>query len=325
MSTRKPLTRLGLQFAGYSFPNVPDVDLFSRVAQVAGVAERSGFDSLWTMDHLHQIDTVGDREEPILESYTTLAALAALTESARLGVLISACGFRNPALLAKMVTTIDLISRGRAVLGIGAGWHEEEFLAYGIPFPPARERLEQLSEAVQICRAMFTEYAPRFAGTHFRVDDPLNIPPPISASGPPILIGGGGERVTIPLVARLGDGCNFFGAPATVRHKISVLERACNAIGRDIDEITKTWLGHVIVGDSEYEVQAGLDRLGRLYRQSPRAARGFALCGTEDEVLAQRDEYVEAGVDGFIVTMLDPGDTKYVQRVGKLLGGAPGA
>lgn len=317
-TTSAPVTRLGLQVAGFSFPGVPDADIFARVLNVARAAERAGFDSVWTMDHLHQIDAVGDQGEPILEAYTLLAALAATTDTAGLGVLVTACGFRNPALLAKMVTTIDVISRGRAILGIGAGWHEEEFRAYGMPFLPARDRLDQLAEAVQICRTMFTRHEATFAGRHFQVSQALNIPAPIRPRLP-ILIGGGGVKRTIPLVAELGDACNFFGGPATVRHKISVLERACAAHGRDPDEITKTWLGHVIVADSERELHEDMDRLGRLFGQSPRAAAAFVLCGTEDEVLAQRDAYRAAGVDGFIVTPLDHGDVDYVRRIGELL------
>lgn len=317
--TRTPITRLGLQLAGYSFPGIADTDIFARVTEVATAAERSGFDSLWTMDHVHQIDAVGDREEPILEAYTTLAALAAVTTNARLGVLVTACGFRNPALLAKMVTTIDIISRGRAVLGIGAGWLEDEFDAYGYPFPRAGERLEQLAETVRICRAMFTDYAPLFSGRHHRINGPINNPRPINVSGPPILIGGGGERVLIPMVAELGDACNFFGAPATVRHKIGVLERACEALGRDPAEITKTWLGHVIIADDESELQSAVDRLARLYHLSPRATRGFALCGTEADVLRQLADYRSAGVDGIIITVLDPSDVDYVCRTGETL------
>ncbi|MFD7027464.1 TIGR03560 family F420-dependent LLM class oxidoreductase [Streptomyces sp. NPDC059917] len=314
-----PVTRLGLQFAGYSFPGVPDAGIFTRVAEVAVAAENSGFDSLWTMDHLQQIDAVGDREEPILEAYTTLAALAAVTRSAKLGVLVTACGFRNPALLAKMVTSIDVISGGRAILGIGGGWHEEEYHAYGMPFPSTRDRMQQLAEAVQICRAMFTECAPEFAGRHHRIAQPLNSPSPISRSGPPILIGGGGERVLIPTVAKFGDACNFFGAPATVRHKIEVLTRACESVGRDPDEITKTWLGHVLISDNEQELQIAVDRLARLYHLSPRATRGFALCGTEADVLEQLANYRSVGVDGVIVTVLDSGDVDYVRRVGETL------
>lgn len=317
--SRPKVTRVGLQFAGYSFPDTMDGMLFQRVADAAHVAEAAGFDSLWTMDHVHQIPSAGDREEPILEAYTTLAALAAVTSTARLGVLVTAGGFRNPALLAKMVTTIDLISGGRAILGIGAGWHDEEFRAYGLDFPPARERLAQLSEAVQICRAMFTERAPRFDGKHFRVEEPLNVPAPLDPEGPPILIGGGGEKVLIPTVARFGDACNFFGAPATVRHKIDVLERACAAIGRDSSEITKTWLGTAIVAESEQELHSSLDRLGALLGVSPSAARGVALYGTPREVRRQVAAYRAAGVDGMIVTVLDPTDHEHLRRVGTTL------
>lgn len=317
--TREPVTRLGLQLAGYSFPYVADSHIFERVSQIAQLAENSGYDSLWTMDHLHQIDSVGDPEEPILEAYTTLAALATVTKSAQLGVLVTASGFRNPALLAKMVTTIDIISGGRTILGIGAGWHEEEYLAYGIDFPPIRERLAQLSEAIQVCRAMFTSHAPSFTGKYHQLAGALNVPRPVRPAGPPILIGGGGEKVLIPMVAQLGDACNFFGGPATVRHKIGVLEKACEAIGRDPAEITKTWLGAVIIADTEQELQVSLERLARLYALSPRAVRGFALCGAESDVLRQLGQYQAAGIDGVIVSPLDPDDEECIQRVGTTL------
>lgn len=317
--TRQPMTRLGLQFSGYSFAGIPDQKLFGHVVDAARAAENAGFDSLWTMDHLHQIASVGSQDEPILEAYTTLAALAAVTSTARLGVLVSACGFRNPAVLAKMVTTIDIISSGRAILGIGAGWHEEEYRAYGLSFPPARQRLAELEEAVRICRAMFTEYAPKFSGTYHSICEPLNMPRPIQPDGPPILIGGGGERVLIPMIARLGDACNFFGGPATVRHKIEVLERACAAVGRDSSEITKTWLGHVIITDSEWELQESLDRLGTLLDLTPSAARGFALCGNKKEVRRQVAEYRKSGVDGFIVAVLNPTDLTHLHGVGTTL------
>jgi len=317
--SRPVLTRVGLQFAGYAFPGVMDTKLFERIVDAAHTAESSGFDSLWTMDHVHQIASVGDRADPILEAYTTLAALAAVTSSARLGVLVSACGFRNPALLAKMVTTIDIISGGRAMLGIGAGWHEPEYRAYGMDFPAVRERLAQLAEAARICRLMFTEHAPHFTGTYHRVDRALNVPGPLDPAGPPILVGGGGERVLIPLVAKLGDACNFFGGPATVRHKIGVLTRACAAIGRDSAEITKTWLGTAVIADSEREQQDAMERLGALLRLGPGAARGVALCGTRDEVRRRAGEYRAAGVDGMIVTVLDPGDLDHLARVGETL------
>ncbi|MEV0460631.1 TIGR03560 family F420-dependent LLM class oxidoreductase [Catellatospora methionotrophica] len=319
--TRAPLTRVGLQFAGYTFPGVLDHDLFEHLTGIARAAEAAGYDSLWTMDHVHQIESVGDRDEPILEAYTALAGLAAVTSSARLGVLVSACGFRNPALLAKMVTTIDIISRGRAVLGIGAGWHEEECRAYGMDFPPAGQRLKALTEAVQICRAMFTEHLPRFEGVHHRIDEPLNVPPPISPLGPPILIGGGGEKVLIPTVARLGDACNFFGGPATVAHKIKVLTRACADAGRDPGEITKTWLGTAIIADSEQELQDSLELLGSRLHLPASAARGMALCGSRAEVRRQVAAYRAAGVDGMIVTLLNPSDLDHLHEVATTIRG----
>jgi F420-dependent oxidoreductase-like protein len=317
--SRPPITRVGLQFSSYSFAGITDDKLFQHVVDAARVAETAGFDSLWAMDHLHQIASVGSPEEPILEAYTTIAALAAVTSTASLGVLVSACGFRNPALLAKMVTTIDLISGGRAILGIGAGWHGEEYNAYGMEFPSARIRLAQLAEAVQICRAMFTEHLPRFSGTHHRIDEPLNMPRPLNPEGPPILIGGGGERVLIPMIARLGDACNFFGGTATVRHKIDVLERACVAAGRDSSEITKTWLGHVIVTESERELHEALDQIGILLGVAPSAARGFVLCGTRDEVRRQVAQYRAVGVDGIIAAVLDPSDLAHLQLVGSTI------
>ena len=313
------ITRVGLQFTGYTFPGVPDLELFERVEAIARTAEAAGFDSLWIMDHVHQIPSVGEPEDPILEAYTTIAAIAAVTSSARVGVLVTAGGFRNPALLAKMVTTIDVISGGRAVLGIGAGWHEEEHAAYGIPFPPVGERLERLAETVQICRAMFTEHAPTFSGKHYRIDRSLNVPRPVAPGGPPIMIGGSGERKLIPLVARLGDGCNFFGGPATVRHKVDVLVRACEAQGRDPATITKTWLGTAIVTDSEPKLQVSLERLGRELRIPAAAARAFALAGTPEQVAEQARRYRESGVDGIIVSLHDASDLAHLERVGATL------
>lgn len=317
MTGAATVTTVGLQLAGYTRSGVRDSKLFEGIIETALAAERSGFDSVWAMDHLHQIATVGERDEPILEAYTTLAALAAVTSQVRLGTLVSACGFRAPALLAKMVTTIDVISGGRAVLGIGAGWHEEEYLAYGYEFPSAGQRLRQLEEAVTVCRAMFR--SPHGAIVEGLVNGAFNVPPPIQRGGPPILIGGGGEKVLLPMVARLGDACNLFGAPATVRHKIAVLERACDAVGRDPSEITKTWLGTAIVVDSEWELREQLERLGRLFSLTPRAVRGFALCGTEGEVQDQVAEYRRVGIDGVILNVLDAADIRHLERVGNVV------
>jgi alkanesulfonate monooxygenase SsuD/methylene tetrahydromethanopterin reductase-like flavin-dependent oxidoreductase (luciferase family) len=309
-----PVTRVGLQLAGYTRPGVPDRDLFNGIVDTVLAAERSGFDSVWTMDHLHQISTVGEAEEPILEAYTTLAALAAVTSKVRLGTLVSACGFRNAALLAKIVTTIDVISQGRAILGIGAGWHEEEYRAYGFDFPSTRERLRQLENTVRTCRAMFTAAQGASPDGSFR--GAVNIPPPVQLGGPPILIGGGGEKVLLPMVAKLADACNLFGGPATVLHKITVLTNACIAIGRDPGEITKTWLGTAILVENEWELQPKLERLGALFKLSPRAVRGFALCGTPNEIRRQVAAYRRVGIDGIILNVIDSADIRHIERVG---------
>jgi F420-dependent oxidoreductase-like protein len=236
-----PVTRLGLQIPNFTFPGVADADLFETIAGIATTAEDNGFDSVWVMDHLYQIGPVGPREDPMLEAYTLLGALGARTRQAALGTMVTGVTYRNPALLAKIVTTLDVISSGRAIMGIGAAWNDDEHAGYGYEFPSAKERLDRLEEALQIIRAMFTEQAPTFAGTHYRVQQVLNNPKPIRGRIP-ILIGGGGEKRTLRLVAQYGDACNLFGDAEAIRHKLDVLERHCADVGRDPAEITKTAL-----------------------------------------------------------------------------------
>lgn len=177
-NAHRPVTRLGLQINSFTYPGVPDAELFERIAQIAGTAERSGFDSVWVMDHLYQIAVVGKRTEPMLEAYSLLCGIAARTSTAGLGTMVTGVTYRNPALLAKMVTTLDIVSAGRAILGIGAAWNEDEHNGYGFAFPPLRERFDRLEDAVQICRAMFTEQEPSFTGRHHRIDSALNFPAP---------------------------------------------------------------------------------------------------------------------------------------------------
>jgi F420-dependent oxidoreductase-like protein len=236
-----PVTRLGLQIPNFTFPGVADAELFETIAGIATNAEDSGFDSLWVMDHLYQIEVVAPPEDPMLEAYTLLGALAARTHQIQLGTMVTGVTYRNPALLAKIVTTLDVISSGRAILGIGAAWNDDEHAGYGYDFPAAGERLDRLEEALQIIRAMFTEQAPTFEGRHYRINQVLNNPKPIRGRIP-VLIGGGGEKRTLRLVAQYGDACNLFGDPDAVRHKLDVLERHCADVGRDPAEITKTIL-----------------------------------------------------------------------------------
>jgi F420-dependent oxidoreductase-like protein len=281
----EPLTRLGLQIPSFTFPGVADADLFETVVGIATTAEEHGFDSLWVMDHLYQIEMVGPKEDPMLEAYTLLAGIAARTRTARLGTMVTGVTYRNPALLAKIVTTLDVVSSGRAILGIGAAWNEDEHAGYGYDFPPAGERLDRLEEALQICRAMFTEAAPTFEGRHYRISSVLNNPKPVRGRIP-VLIGGGGEKRTLRLVALYGDACNLFGDPDAVRHKLDVLERHCADVGRDPAEITKTIL---------------------LTVQDPGS--------TQATVAAYR----AVGVDGVVVNMRNIADLTGVAKVGEAL------
>src|SRR5919197_1395863 len=258
---RAPI-RLGLQIPYFNYDGVGPDELFERLAEIAATAEESGFDSLFVMDHLHQIANMGPETNWMLECNTILAALAARTSRAHLGLMVGGVTYRNPALLAKITTTLDVISSGRAILGIGAAWFEGEHVAHGFDFPPLKERFERLEEALRICRAMFTEERPGFEGKHYRLDRVLNNPRPIRGDIP-ILIGGSGERKTLRLVAQYADGSNIFGNVEQVRHLVGVLERHCEDVGRDPAEITKTRLGSLAIARTHEEAEAKLDTVRR--------------------------------------------------------------
>jgi alkanesulfonate monooxygenase SsuD/methylene tetrahydromethanopterin reductase-like flavin-dependent oxidoreductase (luciferase family) len=223
--------------------------------------------------------------------------------------------YRNPALLAKMVTTLDIISKGRAILGIGAAWYEPEHDGFGFDFPRAGERLDRLEEAVQICRALFREDRPTFSGRHYSITDARNVPRPIQAGGPPIMIGGSGERRTLKLVAQYADMCNVSGGPATVAHKLDVLRAHCKDAGRDPSEIVTTRLGTLVLTDTS----ADTDRSTSFLRGM--AGAEFAeqfIVGEAEEVVDQVGAFVDAGLDGLIFNMpLSDPDT--VARAGELL------
>jgi F420-dependent oxidoreductase-like protein len=320
-----PITRFGLQINSFTFPGVPDGELFDRIAQIAATADRSGFDSLWVMDHFYQISVNGARTEPMLEAYSLLAALAARTERAQLGTMVTGVTYRNPALLAKTVTTLDVISAGRAILGIGAAWNDDEHAGYGFDFPPLRERFERLEDAVQICRAMFTQEAPSFEGRHHRIEAALNVPRPVRPAGPPILIGGSGERRTIPLVARYADACNFFGDVATIRHKVDVLERCCDEIGRDPGEITKTRLGAVIIAATSAEAERKTAQVVATRKIDPDRVRTSFITGDPDSVAEQVDRFLEAGMDGMLISLPDAHDIEPVELAARTLAGRLGS
>jgi F420-dependent oxidoreductase-like protein len=278
----------GYHMPNYTFPNVPPSDLFEHLAELAVAAERARFDLVTVMDHFYQIRGVGSETEPMLEAYTTLAALAARTNRIRLGTLVTGVTYRNPALLAKMVTTLDVISGGRAVLGIGAAWNESEHQGYGYVFPPIRERMQRLDEALNIARLMFTQERPSFSGRYYRIEQALNSPRPVQPGGPKILVGGGGEKRTLRLAAQYADMTHWFvGSLDEFKHKCEVLERHCEMVGRDPTTIMRT------VG---VPVELTLDAAAAGVSEGRRGRTELALPERTAEVL---NEYMRAGAQGF--------------------------
>ena len=279
----------------------------------AGVrADRLAYDTLWTWDHLYPI--VGSHEGPILEGWMTLTAWAGATQHVRIGLMVGANTFREPALTAKMATTLDHVSNGRAILGIGGAWFETEHEAYGIPFGDGfPERLRWLGEALPIMRGMLRGERPTAAGRHYHAKDVRNDPPPIQPHLP-LLIGGGGERVTLKLVARYGDANNVGGGFATVQRKEAILVEHCEAIGRDPSEIERTTgLGTVIIRDSRAEAERVqreiFERNGnaRLWTEQP--------VGTPEDVAAILEPYLEIGYRHFIAGFPSPYDEESMTRL----------
>ena len=313
------VTRFGLQIPNFTFAGVEDGDLFERVAQIAVTAEESGFDSVWVMDHFYQIPGVGPRTDPMLEAYTLLGGIAARTRRVGLGTMVTGVTYRNPAYLAKAVTTLDIISSGRAILGIGAAWNDDEHTGYGFTFPPISERMERLEEALQICRAMFTKESFSFTGRHYMAMEALNSPRPVRPAGIPILVGGGGERKTLRLVAMYADACNIFGDVATVRHKLEVLTRHCESVGRDPAEITKTRLGGLVIADTAAEAERKGHEMAEARGMDPARYREYVVAGDPASVCEQVATYLDAGLDGMVFNMHDAEDLDPVRLAGKTL------
>jgi F420-dependent oxidoreductase-like protein len=232
--------RLGVHYAGFGHPGGP-ARIARRLAETARVADEGGVSLLTVMDHWFQMEQLGGPGEPMLEGYTTLGYLAAVTERVRLGLLVTGTTYRHPGLLAKTVSTLDVLTGGRAVLGLGAAWYEREHLGLGVPFPPLAERFDRLEETLQVCRQMWSDENGAFEGRHYRLAETICTPRPLQRPRVPILIGGSGERKTLRLVAQYADACNLFGEdPGVIRHKLDVLRRHCDDVGRDYAEIEKT-------------------------------------------------------------------------------------
>jgi F420-dependent oxidoreductase-like protein len=234
--------RLGLHYWNYSTPPDP-AKIATTLGETARIAEQAGVSTFTVMDHYFQMEQAGSVDEPMLEAYTTLGYVAGRTDRMTLGVLVTGVMYRHPGLLAKIVTTLDVLSGGRARLGIGASWYEREQRGLGVPVVPVAERFERLEETLQICLQMWSDDDGPFQGRHYQLAETRCVPPPLSQPRPPILVGGGGEKKTLLLAARYADACNVFAiSPSDVAHKLAVLRSHCDAEGRDYDSIQKTLL-----------------------------------------------------------------------------------
>jgi F420-dependent oxidoreductase-like protein len=283
----------GYHMPNFTFPDVPAEGLFDHVASLAGAAEREGFGLVTVMDHLYQIRGVGPETDPMLEGWSVLAALSQRTQRVRLGTLVTGVTYRNPALLAKTATTLDVLSKGRAILGIGAAWNEDEHVGYGFEFPPVGERMDRLEDALSIITAMFREERPSFRGKHHAIDRALNVPRPIQAGGPPILVGGGGEQRTLRIAARFADMTHWFPLGFDVlRHKTELLEQYCEEIGRDPSTIERTMAAPVIVAPDDAMAKA-------LIASMPEERRPFIQGGRPEQAAEALRPYVDAGFTGF--------------------------
>jgi len=291
--------KFGIQHPNFTYDGRGE-EIVETLRKVTSSAERLGYDSFWVMDHFHQIENVGEASEPMFEGWTTLGAIAGFTSKIRLGTMVTGNIYRHPSILAKMGATLDVLSKGRTFMGIGAGWNEEESKAYGIPFPTLKERFRRLEEAVQIIQLMWTKEKASFNGQFYKITDAYCNPKPIQKPHPPILIGGSGERETLKLVAKYADACNLFGSPDTIKRKLDVLREHCKTVGRDYDSILKTKLGVVFMDKDKTALQKRIE--DRLKDIPPQMRTEFATIGTPEEVKSQVETFRDAGIQYFITS-----------------------
>ena len=305
------MIKVGLQIPNFTYPDTAPAELFEKVAAIAVAAEDAGADTVMVMDHFYQLAMMGPPEHEMLEAYTLLGALAARTKTVKLGTLVTGVTYRNPALLAKIVTTLDVISGGRAFLGIGAAWFDLEHDALGVSFPPVKERFERLEEALVICRAMFRGERPTIDGHHYQVHDAINSPAPLTPGGPPIMIGGQGEKKTLRLMAQYAEMANFTAGFDEIPRKLEVLAGHCADVGTDYDAINKTPLCSVVVGasmeDAEQLRNAFLAARGLTWDTLDDATRAMVaarlIVGDEAAAGEQVQRLLALGLDGLTFNM----------------------
>lgn len=323
------MTRLGYQIPNFTYPGVGSDGLFEAVARQAEAAEASGFDTVLVMDHFYQLPMIGDADQEMMECYTLLGALAGRTRSVRLSALVTGNTYRNPAMLAKIVTTLDVVSGGRAMLGIGAGWFELEHASFGFEFGTFTDRFERLDEALQIIVPMLRGERVTFTGERYQVRDVVNSPAPVGRI--PVMIGGGGERKTLKFVARYADESNLICEPHQVARKLEALDEHCQAEGRDRSSITVTWQRSACIAPTHDEAARELDamfarrgiQLGSMSDEARAAALSRFAVGSPDEVAETFRGWLATGVDGFTVNAVANGhDPERVALLGETLAAA---
>jgi F420-dependent oxidoreductase-like protein len=257
--------KLGLQIPSFTWPGGAE-QIPSKLVRIGQAAEEAGFTSLWVMDHFFQIEMIGKADEPMLEGYSVLNCLASATRRIRLGTLVTGVIYRYPGILIKTVTTLDVLSGGRAYFGVGTGWYEHEAKALGVPFPPLKERFERLEETVQIALQMWSGKVEAYDGKHYHLAQTLNVPQPLTKPHPPIMIGGAGEKRTLPLVAKYADACNLYAFENTdaLRAKLDVLRRNCDAIGRPFEEIERTAIGALDLRPGQVSARDAIEYCSRI-------------------------------------------------------------
>jgi F420-dependent oxidoreductase-like protein len=301
------MTRLGYQIPNFTYPDTGPAELFEVIARQAREADSSGFDTVLVMDHFYQLAHLGAPEDYMLECYSLLPALARETSTVRLSALVTGNTYRNPAVLAKSVTTLDIVSNGRAQLGIGAGWFELEHDAFGIEFGTFTDRFEKLEEALQIIIPMLRGEAATLAGKHYQVSAAFNSPAPVGRI--PVMIGGGGERKTLRMVAQYADESNLIAEAADIPRKLDVLAEHCAALGRDRDELTVSWQRSSCIAPTMEQAQAdlaayfrlrGVD-LGAMADDRRAALTARFIVGDPDTVGERLAADFALGVDGFTI------------------------
>ena len=278
---------------------------WAKAVEIAVLAEELGYDSIWVYDHFHNVPRPA--HEAVFECWTTMAAISQRTSRVRLGQMVGCNAYREPSVLAKITATVDVISGGRLDWGIGAGWYENEFKGYGFEFPEPKVRIGMLREAVEIVKAMWTEPEVTYEGRYYQLHRAHNDPKPLQQPHPPIWIGGGGEQLTLRVVARHADVSNFGGNPEQWAHKAEVLKGHCADVGRDYDSIRKTWSPEVFVRASEAEVKAAGSR--SLWGEKVEGWTAGNLVGTPEQVSEKIQRYLDLGCTGFVPWCSDYPDT----------------